>query len=265
MPIIPERLRIAATQGIVIPFVGAGVSQLGGCPGWDDFATAALRFFLNLGKLDHAQFDQLSRLSARVRLSVAVGLEQQHETRIDFNSILEPYDPARVATGLKIYGYLALLARVFVTTNYDKWLDLPPAPAPALGAADPATATPSSKRAVHYLPREFTDTCLSTPDTVLHIHGSVTDRDSMILTTSNYLDRYASHRLIGDRLEENPPDFSRSPVQNEECSIYRLQFERARGVGIRDSKSQGRNARDIIPGRPCGGAAPLSTSGLLFA
>ena len=34
-PPIPDRLRLAAKQGTLIPFIGAGVSQLGGCPGWD--------------------------------------------------------------------------------------------------------------------------------------------------------------------------------------------------------------------------------------
>ncbi len=179
-------------------------SQLGGCPGWNDLADAALRFFLKLGKIDHAQFDQLSQLPARVKLSVAIGLENQFETKIDFRSILEPSDADKRAVGAKIYGHLAKLGRTFVTTNYDKWLDLPSATAPLLAetAPDPSTASPASKRSVYYLPEQFTD-ALSTPDTVLHIHGSVDSRESMILATSDYLHRYASHRLSQDGIQEN--------------------------------------------------------------
>ncbi len=55
IPKIPDALRLAALQRKIIPFVGAGVSQLGGCPGWDQFANAALQFFLGKGKLTHAQ------------------------------------------------------------------------------------------------------------------------------------------------------------------------------------------------------------------
>src|SRR5512146_1661856 len=51
IPKIPEPLRLAAFQRKLIPFIGAGVSQLGGCPGWDQFANAALQFFLGKGKL----------------------------------------------------------------------------------------------------------------------------------------------------------------------------------------------------------------------
>jgi hypothetical protein len=204
LPVIPERLRLAAKQGILIPFIGAGVSQLAGCPGWNDFADAALRFFLSLGKIDHAQFDQLSRLPARVKLSVAIGLENQFETKIDFGLILSP-DPSKKATGDQTYGYLAKLARTFVTTNYDKWLDLPPASTPSLAGSntDAASGAPLGKRSVHYLLAQFTDVSLSTADTVLHIHGSVDDRDSMVLSTSDYLRRYASHRFGQDGFQEN--------------------------------------------------------------
>lgn len=52
---IPESLRLAAFQGLLVPFVGAGVLQLGGCHGWDDFANAAIDFFVKNGKLSHAQ------------------------------------------------------------------------------------------------------------------------------------------------------------------------------------------------------------------
>lgn len=77
-PTIPDRLRLAAKQGTLIPFISAGVSQLGGCPGWDEFANATLRFFVQEGKLSHAQLDQMSSQSARVKLAVALWLEQKY-------------------------------------------------------------------------------------------------------------------------------------------------------------------------------------------
>ena len=60
IPKIPGALRQAALQRKMIPFIGAGVSQLGGCPGWADFADAALDFFVQKGKLSHAQLDQIA-------------------------------------------------------------------------------------------------------------------------------------------------------------------------------------------------------------
>jgi hypothetical protein len=44
IPDVPQGLREAALRGNLIPFIGAGVSILAGCPGWNDFADAVLRF-----------------------------------------------------------------------------------------------------------------------------------------------------------------------------------------------------------------------------
>ena len=51
IPAIPEGLREAAQLGILIPFVGAGVSRLAGCPSWKDFADDALKCLIDVGKI----------------------------------------------------------------------------------------------------------------------------------------------------------------------------------------------------------------------
>jgi len=205
-PPIPDRLRLAAKQGTLIPFIGAGVSQLGGCLGWDEFANAALGFFVRQGKLSHAQLDQLSSLSARVKLAVAVGLEQEHGLPIKFDELLRPPADHRKDLGDRVYANLARLASTFVTTNYDVWLDTIPSdlaisPGPAMSPeADP----PSRLRNIVFRPEDFDTERLKSPNTVLHIHGSVRDRNSMVLTTAQYLERYRSHRVDGTVGQENP-------------------------------------------------------------
>jgi len=206
-PPIPDRLRLAAKQGTLIPFIGAGVSQLGGCPGWEDLASAALRFFVDEGKLSHAQMDQLSSLSARVKLAVAVGLEQEHDLPIKFDELLRPPVDHRkeLELGNRVYASLSKLASTFVTTNYDDWLDkMPSGLLMASGSsASPASDPPGTMRNVIYKLEEFDDEKLKMPNTVVHIHGSVRDRKSMVLTTSQYLERYRSHRLDGSEGREN--------------------------------------------------------------
>lgn len=196
LPAIPERLRVAARQGTLVPFIGAGVSQLAGCPGWDEFANGALRFFVNRGLVTHGQFDQLSKLPARVKLSIAQGLERQHSLTIDFDGLLMPPNASAKSAGERVYAALSKLATTFVTTNYDDWLDVLPVPPPAVvpGSAPPSTTTPPPRR-VLCRPDEFDGTALSTPNTVIHIHGSVRDREHMVFTTAHYLERYAGHRL----------------------------------------------------------------------
>jgi hypothetical protein len=43
IPEIPPVLQDAAHRGVLIPFVGAGVSVLAGCPTWNELADGALR------------------------------------------------------------------------------------------------------------------------------------------------------------------------------------------------------------------------------
>jgi len=68
---IPEPLRLAAIQQKFIPFIGAGVSQLGGCPNWSEFADASLTFFVEKGKLNHAQLGLWSLKSSTTFVSTS--------------------------------------------------------------------------------------------------------------------------------------------------------------------------------------------------
>lgn len=208
-PSIPNRLRLAAKQGTLIPFIGAGVSQLGGCPGWDEFANATLQFFVQEGKVSHAQLDQLTNLSARVKLAVALGLEHEHGLLCKFDELLRPPDDHRKVLGDRVYSSLSRLASTFITTNYDEWLDKIPSGSPMVSAssASPASDPPTTFRTVIYKLEEFDDEKLKTPNTVLHIHGSVRDRKSMVLTTADYLERYNADDFIEelDRLVDISP------------------------------------------------------------
>jgi len=203
LPPIPERLRVAATEGTLIPFVGAGLSKLGGCPDWNEFAVGSLRFFVDRGKIDYSYLEQLKTVSARVKLSLARGLEAEHSALIDYRTLLTPTGGTAVARGTRAYDGLSKLANVFVTTNYDEWLDTPPSQAATSNteAAGSASA-PVIRRNVYYKVEDLTYDKLNTPNTVLHIHGSIKDRKSMVVTTSDYLARYANHQ-VGATPREN--------------------------------------------------------------
>lgn len=184
IPKIPEALRVAATTRQLVPFIGAGVSQLGGCPGWDEFANGALKFFVRHGKLTHAALDQIMGLPSRVKLSVALSLEAQHALPIRFSELLESSTDDRRALCERVYENLGRLATTFVTTNYDGWLD--------------RTRTP------FYRYEDLSMRNFDVPNAVFHIHGSVLDSNSMVRTTDEYLCRYASHKISIGGDGENP-------------------------------------------------------------
>lgn len=204
IPKIPEALRLAAIQRTkIVPFIGAGLSQIGGCPGWNEFADAALKFFVDKGKLSHAQLDQVSTLPARVKLSIALEFEQKYGLPIEFKELLMP-SKSRRGIGDKVYADISSLATMFVTTNYDEWLDIP-TPATLDPSGEAASSLPIvPDRNPFYKRAEITAENLDIPNAVFHIHGSVRDRGSMVLTTMQYLECYSGHRIDGKNNHENP-------------------------------------------------------------
>src|SRR5215469_295195 len=94
IPLIPQLLRREAGRGMVIPFIGAGVSRLAGGPSWVEFANGALSAFVEQGRMDHATYAQLQHLSPRIKLSLALEREklalQDGGKPIDFLKLLHP-------------------------------------------------------------------------------------------------------------------------------------------------------------------------------
>ncbi len=205
IPPVPPGLHEAALKGTLIPFVGAGASRIAGCPNWIEFADRALRFFVTQSKFTHGQLDQLSRQPPRVKLSIARSLQREHDLLIKFDDILYPEGRNTNEKGRRLYQALSSLGKIFVTTNYDDWLDNTiGAPAPsASGNEDATTAAIGEKRTVIYKVDELTPDRLERPNTVFHLHGSIADPASMILTTQDYLRHYANDHPSNGHVVEN--------------------------------------------------------------
>jgi hypothetical protein len=86
----PPKLREAALRGTLIPFVGAGVSRLAGCPTWAQFADRALQAFVDDGRFSYGQLDQIRHLNPRVKLSIAQGLQAEHKLPINYAGLIDP-------------------------------------------------------------------------------------------------------------------------------------------------------------------------------
>jgi hypothetical protein len=200
MPTIPQPLRDAARRGTLIPFIGAGASVLAGCPTWGQLADGALRACIEANKFTYAQLAQIEHLSPRVKLSIARGLETEHQLKIDYAKLINPktgYENNDL--GNRVYRSLGKLGKTFVTTNYDEWLDTE-IPDPALSVnppADPQTTTvnaPAKRRPIVEV-NEFTPANLNQPQTVFHLHGMLKDPAGMVITTRNTTSRVT--RMIG--------------------------------------------------------------------
>ena len=205
IPPIPDGLREAALIGKLIPFIGAGASRLAGCPGWSEFADGALRQLIDKGKFTHSQLDQVKHLSPRIKLSIATSIAADAKTPIDYDILLHPSPRADHKKGQRLYNSLFALGTIFVTTNYDRWLDeriAEPAPG-ATPAVSPATSPSSRVMRSIFKIDDFLPAVLTQPNTVIHLHGSVVDPSGMILTTHDYIERYANDRGAEGSATEN--------------------------------------------------------------
>ena len=203
IPEIREELRIAAKAGTLVPFIGAGTSMLAGGPSWNGLADAAINFFVKQGKLNFGQFEQIRKLSPRIKLSIAKSLEEGSPQKIDYNSIFHPpknKNPNH-EKGERLYAHLSTLSNKFVTTNYDHWLAQEyfiPDLKLAGGSTEGSQYTPKQRRVLHKV-KDFTYDNLA-DDTVIKLHGSVDDPESMVLTTKDYIKRYLNDRDTTENL-----------------------------------------------------------------
>jgi hypothetical protein len=194
IPDIPAGLREAAARTTLVPFVGASASRLAGCPGWKDFADKSLRWLVQQGKFSYSQLDQISDLHPRVKLSLARTIANENKTKIAYGDILHPKPPRESLFGQRLYNALFRLSNVFVTTNYDVWLDERlSAPTPTAAPTEAPAHLTTTPMNVVYRPEQINPALLSQPNTVIHLHGSVLEPATMIMTTSDYINQYAAY------------------------------------------------------------------------
>lgn len=122
IPDIPQQLILDAAAGVLVPFVGAGLSRLAGSPGWAGFADKLLKEIVSKKPdlLSHGDLSLLQANSPRTNISIAMQLMQRHAIEIDFTEIL--CSPSNEAKAKLCYEALCTFAPRFLTTNYDNWL-----------------------------------------------------------------------------------------------------------------------------------------------
>ncbi|MCP4614985.1 MAG: hypothetical protein GY844_00985 [Bradyrhizobium sp.] len=206
IPTVPQGLKDAAQRGTLIPFVGAGASVLAGCPTWGQLAEGALRACIAADKFTHGQMDQIRHLGPRMKLSIARAVQAEHGLKIDYDKLINPSKGYQNDVGQRVYRSLGRLSQTFVTTNYDAWLDteVPDTPL-SVSASAPSRDTASAPRVRRRFVKveEFTPANLNQPNSVFHLHGSLMDPSSMVMTTRDYIQRYANDRGSDDPAREN--------------------------------------------------------------
>lgn len=186
IPPIPLEVKQAANEANLVIFIGAGVSRLMGCPSWDQFADAALRQLAAQDLITFGDIQQLSHLPAKQRLSIALQVSNSESRSFDYAALIQP----KRLSNSRVYEYLKGIGCAYVTTNYDRFLDSMPGKTTAGGPNAEGEASGKEEPDLICWPHQLKGLRLREPGTVIHLHGSIDEPESMIMTTPQYLIHY---------------------------------------------------------------------------
>jgi hypothetical protein len=189
LPNIPDEIKEAVNNKKLVIFVGAGVSRIIGCKGWDELANNLVNVcYLTMDNgtkkrlLNFQQKEALKKeLDNKKKISIC------YELLKDSNSTEKFYDEFDFAFkcddelkgNYNIYKEINALGGINITTNADCYFD---------GFFN--------KFNIFSNLEQFNNEQILKPRQLYKIHGTQKDHDSLIFTTLKYIDRYRNEDFI---------------------------------------------------------------------
>lgn len=218
IPPIPTAIKTAASKGRLIIFIGAGASRILGCPSWKELAEKYLDAIRDAGKINHFVYERLKEVGQRdprkLLTICKVIMRENGVVKPDLRELLK--GSKKKNEKYKIYDYIYSFNAVNITTNFDEHLDnvlksqqslmesrVYSVTGPAAANATTTTITSSSPRAqIFYKEADLLSSTLITNGNIIHLHGSVEDQNSLIITFPEYAKHYERGSKASVFLEE---------------------------------------------------------------
>jgi hypothetical protein len=206
VPSVPPEILEAASSGRLVVFIGAGVSRIIGCPSWKEFAIKYLEYLLKKSIINFHEYENLKSLNARKLLSIC--------RNVFIKSNTKPPSMESIFRGDKkstIYNDLYSFNSIYVTTNYDTFLDelakktirkkdlkIEAKYEPDLDIDKNEEKIPDK---VFYKKEDIVIDKLKNGN-VVHLHGSINDEDEVVMTIVDYLNHYIPEQKPAVFLQE---------------------------------------------------------------
>ena len=175
IPEIPKEIEDAINKNNLAIFIGAGVSRLLGCQDWNSLAKDLLKVCYDKKYISFDEYDTLGKDSDSKKLiSIAYGILKEKDEKEFYKKLKKSLTPKKSKIEKNnIYAKIYNMGTTFVTTNADKCFD------EIFGS--------NSSNIVW----DFKNTRVVPENHRLyHIHGSISNRKSLVFTTSQYLRQY---------------------------------------------------------------------------
>ncbi len=181
IPELPQNIKFAVNNRTLAVFIGAGVSRLIGCMGWDQLAKNLVNKCFTLKKEDGSTI-----INYKERETLLYDSDHKKVITICFYLLKENsygnifYEELEnsfkknedLLNTQNIYKEIYYLRGLFITTNADEHFDIYFEP-----------------HRIFYREEDFQEINIDR-NNLYHIHGSVRDRSSLIFTVPQYIDRY---------------------------------------------------------------------------
>jgi len=186
IPRIPEEIFRAATSGRLVLFVGAGVSKIIGCPLWNEFAIKFLKFLYDQKIIDFYVYEKLKNLQPVKLISICKKLCEKKGIEPDYMAFLKADEELKNKFGI-IYEYIYNFNAIYVTTNYDTYLD--------------EVAEKLNKKSKIVFSEQNLLCNYLDQGNIVHLHGSVRTKSTLIMTISDYIINYSKGTKLSTILE----------------------------------------------------------------
>ncbi len=184
IPVLPSGVKDALDMKRLVVFVGAGVSRVVGCTGWDDLAKDLVSACFEKRYINFKEKEKLSgepdhRKTISICYHIIKEIHNDPELFYEYlqSALKAKAGPVGQSPANDIYGELYRLRAVFVTTNADEIFD---------GLFN--------RSAVVYKPQDIPDKALD-PTKLYHLHGTIRDRASLVFRVDEYITHYRKEQV----------------------------------------------------------------------
>lgn len=209
----------AAKLGNLVIFVGAGYSRLISLPSWESFAKDKIYELFDNNLIDFKTKEYLNKLNPKKSLSIYKRFKDSNK-EILFKPEKEYFSFKENQDYVELYEPLYDINAIYLTTNYDECLDrmvekrndLIDSEMEVLEEDSLYDDKNYSKKKGRIFYRKISlDSANLDVNNVIHLHGSVKDENTMIVSIDDYIQMYGN---IDDRSNDEVSTFLKDVFEN---------------------------------------------------